>query len=107
MNNRILKIATCQFAVGDSIKRNSQQICAQMQKAKKAGAGITHFPECALAGYIGFDFPNFDNFDWDLLETETSRITALARKLKLWVVLGSVHRLGFWQNKQLPISDWA
>ena len=89
-----LKIATCQFAVSDSIKRNSQQICAQMQKAKKAGAEITHFPECALAGYIGFDFPNFDGFDWDALEKETSRIAVLAGKLKLWVALGSVHRLG-------------
>ncbi len=60
-----LKIATCQFAVSASITRNSQQICAQMQKAKKGGADIAHFPECALSGYIGFDFPNFDGFDWD------------------------------------------
>ncbi len=89
-----LKIATCQFAVSASIKRNAQQICAQMQKAKKAGAEIAHFPECALAGYVGFDFPNFDNFDWELLEKETANITALAGKLKLWVALGSVHRLG-------------
>jgi deaminated glutathione amidase len=89
-----LKIATCQFAVSSSITRNAQQICTQMQKAKKAGAEITHFPECALAGYIGFDFPNFDNFDWELLDKETAKITALAGKLKLWVVLGSVHRLG-------------
>ena len=89
-----LKIATCQFAVSASIKRNAQQICAQMRKAKKAGADIAHFPECALAGYIGFDFPNFDGFDWNALEKETTKITALAGKLKLWVALGSVHRLG-------------
>jgi deaminated glutathione amidase len=94
MQNGILKIATCQFAVSGSIKRNAQQICAQMQKAKKAGAEITHFPECALTGYIGFDFPNFDGFDWELLEKETKKITALAEKLKLWVALGSVHQMG-------------
>ncbi len=93
MNNRILKIATCQFAVSASIKRNAEQICAQMQKAKRGGAEIAHFPECALAGYIGFDFPNFDGFDGDTLEKETSRIAREAGKLKLWVVLGSVHPL--------------
>ena len=82
-----LNIATCQFAVSASIKRNAQQICAQMRKAKKAGADIAHFPECALAGYIGFDFPNFDGFDWNALEKETTKITALAGKLKLWVAL--------------------
>ena len=32
-----LKIATCQFAVSGSIKRNAKQICAQMQKAKRVG----------------------------------------------------------------------
>jgi predicted amidohydrolase len=94
MASSVLKIATCQFAVSDSIKRNAQQICAQMQKAKKAGADIAHFPECALTGYVGFDFPNFDGFDWGTLEKETLKIIALAGKLKLWVVLGSVHRLG-------------
>jgi len=94
MKNGILKVATCQFAVSASIKRNAQQICAQMQKAKRGGAEVAHFPECALAGYIGFDFPNFDGFDWELLEKETLKIAALAGKLKLWVALGSVHRLG-------------
>jgi predicted amidohydrolase len=94
MANGSLKIATCQFAVSSSITRNAQQICNQIQRAKKAGAEIAHFPECALSGYVGFDFPNFDGFDWELLEKETSRIMTLAGKLKLWVVLGSVHYLG-------------
>jgi predicted amidohydrolase len=93
MAKEVLKVATCQFAVSASIKRNAQQICAQMQKAKKAGAEIAHFPECALSGYVGFDFPNFDGFDWGPLKEETQKIAGLAGKLKLWVVLGSVHPL--------------
>jgi predicted amidohydrolase len=48
-----------------------------MRKAKKAGAEIAHFPECALSGYVGFDFPNFDGFDWELLKkAPISRIIA-------------------------------
>jgi len=93
-----LKIATCQFAVGRSIKRNSLAICEYMTKAKKAKADIVHFSECALSGYVGTDFPNFEGYNWDLLEEETEKITALAAKLKLWVVLGSTHRLS-WQKK--------
>ena len=89
----MLKIATCQFAVGRDIRRNARQICEFMRKAGKAGADIVHFSECALSGYVGTDFPNFEGFDWQLLREETQNIMALAGKLGLWVVLGSTHRL--------------
>jgi predicted amidohydrolase len=90
---KFLKIATCQFAVSDSVERNSKNICDFLRKAKKARADIVHFSECALSGYVGTDFPNFDGYDWDLLKEETQKIIALAGKLRLWVVLGSTHRL--------------
>jgi predicted amidohydrolase len=93
MSNRVLKIATCQFAVGSSIKRNSKNICDFLHKAKKARADVVHFSECALSGYVGTDFPNFEDYDWDLLRAETEKIMSLAARLKLWVVLGSTHRL--------------
>jgi predicted amidohydrolase len=88
-----LKIATCQFAVGKGIGRNGRQICEFLRKAAKAKADIVHFPECALSGYVGTDFPSFAGYDWDLLKEETLKIMALASKLGLWVVLGSTHRL--------------
>ncbi len=93
MSKGTLKIATCQFAVSDSIKSNSRQICGFMHKARQLKADIIHFPESALSGYIGVDFPNFDNFDWELLRCETEKIMTLAGELNLWVVLGSFHRL--------------
>jgi predicted amidohydrolase len=93
MTEKALKIATCQFGVSDSVKRNSKNICDFLRKAKKARADIVHFSECALSGYVGTDFPNFEGYDWDLLKEETEKIMSLAGKLKLWVVLGSTHRL--------------
>ena len=93
MSSTKLRIATCQFAVNRSIKRNSNKICDFLCQAKKRKADIVHFSECALSGYIGADFPNFEGYDWELLKDETGKITALAAKLKLWVVLGSTHRL--------------
>ncbi len=89
----MLKIATCQFAVGRSIRRNSRAICEFVRKAGEAGADIVHFSECALSGYVGTDFPNFQGYDWDLLGTETEKVMALARDMGLWIVLGSTHRL--------------
>ncbi|MHC4086532.1 MAG: carbon-nitrogen hydrolase family protein [Planctomycetota bacterium] len=89
----MLKVATCQFAVSSSIKRNAWRICEFLRKAKKSKADIVHFSECALSGYVGTDFPNFEGYDWGLLREETEKIIALAAKLGLWVVLGSTHRL--------------
>ena len=93
MADGVIKVATCQFAVGASIKRNSQRICEFLRKAKKAKADIVHFSECALSGYVGTDFPNFEGYNWDLLKEETQTVMALARELHLWVVLGSTHPL--------------
>ncbi len=87
-----LTIATCQFAVSGSIKSNSKQICHYMKKAANK-ADIIHFPECALSGYVGTDFANFNNFDWPQLQAASLEIAGLAKALKLWVILGSVHRL--------------
>ncbi len=98
----ILKVATCQFAVSSSIRRNARQIAAYMRKAKKARADIVHFSECALSGYVGTDFPNFAGYDWDLLASEMDNAKTLANKLKLWVVLGSTHRRG---DKQKPYNS--
>ncbi len=89
----MLKVATCQFAVSSSVKRNSRAICEFMRKSHKAKVDILHFSECALSGYVGTDFPNFDGYDWESLKQETEKIMALAAELRLWVVLGSTHRL--------------
>jgi len=88
-----LRVATCQFAVGASIARNAGQIQRQMRQAAAAGADLVHFPECALSGYAGTDFPSWEGFDWDALVHQTQDICRLAGGLKLWTVLGSAHRL--------------
>ena len=93
MVSGMLKVATCQFAVGSSIKRNGRQICNFLHKAKRHKADIVHFSECALSGYVGTDFASFDGYDWPLLRGETEKIMALTKKLGLWVVLGSTHQL--------------
>ncbi len=89
----VLKVATCQFAVSGSIKRNSRQICEFLHKASRARADIVHFSECALSGYAGTDIKTLEGYNWQLLREETEKVMAIAKKLGLWVVLGSTHRL--------------
>ena len=52
-----------------------------------------HFPESALSGYAGIDFPNFVDYDWDLLAEETEKVKIAAKQYNIWVVLGSAHRI--------------
>jgi predicted amidohydrolase len=87
-----LKIATCQFAVGSLVRRNGRQICWYIEKAADAGADLVHFPEASLSGYAGIDFPNFVDYDWDLLKMETEKIQQTAAKHKIYVAFGSAHR---------------
>jgi predicted amidohydrolase len=88
-----LKIATCQFAVGKSIRRNALRIRQFLLQAARKRVELVHFSECALSGYAGFDLKSTADIDQNLLKAETRNIMQLAAKLKLWVVLGSTHRL--------------
>jgi len=52
-----------------------------------------HFPEGALSGYADIDFETFAGFGWDRLQEATEEVIKLARRLQIWVILGSAHRL--------------
>jgi len=88
-----IRIASCQFPVSSVIKENYQWIENQIIEAKLKKADIVHFPECSLSGYPGSDMSSLDNFDWDELFRATDSVIALAKELKIWVILGSMHRL--------------
>jgi predicted amidohydrolase len=88
-----LKIATCQFTVTASIRRNVRMIHQFIGQAKTKRVDIVHLSECAVSGYAGVDLPSAYAIDWRLLRAETETIVQLAQKNKLWIVLGSTHPL--------------
>ena len=88
-----LRVATCQFSVEADIRHNHGETIRLMRKAHAAGADIAHFSECALSGYAGVDIPDAESIHWDQLTAATRDIQGLAKELKLWVLLGSSHRL--------------
>jgi len=88
-----LRIATCQFPVGANPAENAKYVRDFMQAAAKEGAHLLHTSEASLSGYAGCDFKTFENYAWDALRKETTGLRALAKGLKMWLVLGSAHFL--------------
>ncbi len=88
-----MRVASCQFPVSADIRANYQYIETQMIEAKLRKADVAHFPECALSGYPGADMETLSNFKWDELHRMTDSVMTLAKKLNMWVIMGSLHRL--------------
>jgi predicted amidohydrolase len=89
----VVKVATCQFPVSPDVRANLDYVLRLVRSAHGQGADVAHFPEGALSGYAGTDFESFEGFDWDGLVAATNTVAGLARRLGIWVVLGSAHRL--------------
>ena len=88
-----LKVATCQFPVEGDTGENLRHVLRQMKSARNRGAHVAHFSEVCLPGYAGVDIKSMQGFDWERLREAHRQVAALASELKLWVVLGSAHRL--------------
>jgi predicted amidohydrolase len=93
MSGGAITVATCQFPVSAEIRANLRYIRQQVTMARQRGAHVAHFPEAALSGYAGTDFPSFAGFDWGTLRDTTLEVARLARRLGIWVVMGSAHPL--------------
>lgn len=86
-----------------ALRESGRDLRRLMRQAGEAGARIVHFPEGAtcsphkrLMSATGPDLvgpADWDRFAWDVLRDELAETAALAAELKLWTVLGSVHRL--------------
>lgn len=74
-----------------------------MREASAQGARIVHFPEGAICFPSKFvmsvDGPDavgpadWDRYQWPVLQSELAAIADLARELRLWTAIASVHRL--------------
>ena len=88
-----LSVATCQFPTSADVDGNYRHISNLMKLARDRGAGVAHFPEACLSGYAGADLESYAGFDWQLLRERTLDLIRLAGELRLWLLLGSAHRL--------------
>lgn len=88
-----LTVATCQFPIGSDVRKNLEYVTRQIRTARDRDADVAHFPEASLSGYAGVDFASHQGFDWSLLEACAREVLDVARECRIWVVLGSAHRL--------------
>lgn len=88
-----LRIAACQFDVSGHVPHNRDEILRLIERAADGGARVAHFPEAALSGYAGVDLASPDEIDWAALHDATDAIRAAAARRRIWVLLGSTHRL--------------
>jgi len=88
-----IRVATCQFPTSGDIGKNSQYVLRQISRAREQGADVVHFPEACLSGYAGHDIASYRGYNWRQLEKSTRQVLALAAELRVWVLLGSAHRL--------------
>jgi deaminated glutathione amidase len=88
-----ITVATCQFPVSADVRANYEHIARQVCLAKQRGADVVHFPECALSGYADTDVKSYDGLDWDLLHRCARQTLQLAEQMRIWIILGTAHRL--------------
>lgn len=102
-------VATCQFSVSGNVTDNARCIVRQARLAKARGADVAHFPEGALSGYAGSDFASFEGFDWAFLRECVEDVRQAARRIGIWMVVGSAHRLsgGHRPHNSLYVIDAA
>ncbi|WP_340375637.1 carbon-nitrogen hydrolase family protein [Streptomyces sp. SS7] len=87
----------------DALRESGRQVRALMREASDRGARIVHFPEGAICFpnklVMSVDGPDavgpadWDRCQWPVLQAELAAIVELARELRLWTVIASVHRL--------------
>ncbi|MFF7588478.1 carbon-nitrogen hydrolase family protein [Kitasatospora purpeofusca] len=106
---RTLRMAVAQSTVPEdptdrgALRAAGQEIRALMVEAAGAGARLVQFPEGAVTypskhvmatGPAGERVPaDWGRAAWDVLREEAESIAALAGKLGLWTVFGSIHPL--------------
>jgi predicted amidohydrolase len=104
-----LRLAVAQTALrGDprdatALRGSGRELRRLMRDGHHAGARLIHFPEGAtcsphkrvmsVTGPAEVGPADWGRFRWDVLDEELAATARLAGELRLWTVLGSVHRL--------------
>jgi predicted amidohydrolase len=88
-----LTIAVAQSHVSDDVPSNGRHIRELMTEARERGAGLIHFPEGALSGYVKAQIRAWEDVDWSIAQAELEAVASLAGSLGLWAIVGCNHRL--------------
>ncbi|WP_433164057.1 carbon-nitrogen hydrolase family protein [Kribbella sp. CA-247076] len=88
-----MRIGIAQPRISADVRVNGKTVRSLMRKAAAGRARVVQFPEGALTGYAKEQIADWADVDWDVVRVELERVMALAKELRLWVVLGAAHPL--------------
>lgn len=86
-------VATAQCPVEADPARNAAAIVRAMRRAAARGARVVHFAEGALSGYVKAQIWSWDDVDFAAVRAGLDRVAEEARRLGVWVAVGSAHPL--------------
>jgi predicted amidohydrolase len=108
-NVKSVRLAVAQSPVrddprdGEALRESGREVRTLMREASAQGARIVHFPEGALCFPSKFVMSvhgpdvvgpaDWGRCQWPVLRSELAAIAELARELRVWTVIASVHRL--------------
>ncbi|KND39224.1 carbon-nitrogen hydrolase family protein [Streptomyces acidiscabies] len=108
-NPQSVRLAVAQTPVredprdAEALRESGREVRELMREAGARGARVVHFPEGAICFPSKFalsvDGPDvvgpadWGRCQWSVLQAELAAIAGLARELRLWTVIPSVHRL--------------
>lgn len=90
-----LRVAACQILTGPDVERSTDEVLRWMETAAADGVDVIAFPEACLCGYAGGDYWTSARPE-DFIKGE-SRVVEASRKLRIAVVLGTVH----WESDKI------
>jgi omega-amidase len=90
-----LRVAACQILTGPDVGKSTEKVLQSMEKAAADDVDVIAFPEGCLCGYAGGDY-------WKSARPEDfqqgeARVIEAAERLRMAVVLGTVH----WEGRKL------
>ncbi len=83
MRRRFITIGVAQMRESRDIGKNIREITDLSEEARRSGAEIVCFPECALTGYGPWYHQSSANFDPDMVGAAISDVRAIARETGL------------------------
>ena len=103
MGQPAFPLAIAQSTIVRDVETNGRHIRELMAEAQQAGARLIQFPETALSGAVKTHIGNWSEVDWRQLEDELARVCDQARRMDLFVLLGSNHRV---DGRQRPFNSF-
>lgn len=100
-----LRVAIAQLPITGDVDHNVKEIKSAMHEAANGHARLIQFPEGMLTGYAKHPIMDWGQVDWRAVADGLAEIMQLAKRLNIWVVVGSAHPLTppHWPHNSLYI----